>query len=254
MKNYENHLWPLIYDQYNQGRHEKELEFYWQQLKNRAGKALEVACGTGMIFLQLLQRGLDICGFDISGPMLNILEEKAAGQGLAVKDRIANKDMTNFSYPGKFDDIFIPARSFLHLLTQQDQISCLRSVWEHLNDGGRFLLNFFNPDLSRLVADAAGSDKFKLLGTYEHPYLLGEKIDLYYNQKNDIPTQIQHIIWKFSYYGTEHFTNMALRWLYKEEFQLLLMLSGFREWELYGDFDKSPYSQQSPELIWVAKK
>jgi len=43
-------LWPLIYDQFNHGRHEKELEFYKREFKNRRGKVLEIACGPGMIF------------------------------------------------------------------------------------------------------------------------------------------------------------------------------------------------------------
>ncbi|NLY88950.1 MAG: class I SAM-dependent methyltransferase [Firmicutes bacterium] len=74
MINYENHLWPLIYDQFNHGRHEQELEFYRRVLKNRTGKVLEIACGTGMIFLKLLSEGIDIYGRDISEPMLDILK------------------------------------------------------------------------------------------------------------------------------------------------------------------------------------
>lgn len=31
-------------------------------------------------------------------------------------------------------------------------------------------------------------------------------------------------------------------------------LAGFTEWELYGDFDKSPYSYVSQEMIWIVKK
>lgn len=35
---------------------------------------------------------------------------------------------------------------------------------------------------------------------------------------------------------------------------LLLKLTGFSKWELYGDFDKSPYSYESKEMIWIIKK
>lgn len=66
MDNYDNNLWPLIYGQYNHGsRHEKDLEFYYNEVKHRTGKVLEIACGTGMIFLKLLSRGFNIYGLDI---------------------------------------------------------------------------------------------------------------------------------------------------------------------------------------------
>ena len=42
-----------------------------------SGPILEVACGTGMIFLPLLKKGLDIYGFDVSEQMLERLFYKA---------------------------------------------------------------------------------------------------------------------------------------------------------------------------------
>jgi len=73
--NYENCLWPLIYDQYNRGRHEKEFSFYYEELKQRNGKVLEIACGTGMILLKMLIVGMQIKQQSLPG---------ADVQGLAV--------------------------------------------------------------------------------------------------------------------------------------------------------------------------
>lgn len=55
--NYEYEIWTNIYDQFNHGRHEKEREFYRQQLCNIPGAILEIACGTGMILLDYLKAG-----------------------------------------------------------------------------------------------------------------------------------------------------------------------------------------------------
>ena len=255
MNNYENNLWPLIYDQYNQGRHEKELEFYSAELRQSRGKVLEIACGTGMILLNLLSKGVDTYGFDISSDMLELLYKKADSTGIQdIRDRVSKQDMVDFTYDMKFDEIFIPARSFLHLLTQEAQVRCLQNIYNHLNDDGRFLINFFNPNLSFLVKNSVESGQFSLLNTYDHPHEVGEKIKLYYKQENDIPEQIQDITWKFSYSDNEHLSTMRLRWIYKEEFKLLLKLSGFSKWELYGDFEKSPYAYGSPEMVWIVRK
>jgi hypothetical protein len=47
---------------------------------------------------------------------------------------------------------------------------------------------------------------------------------------------------------------MDVRWVYREEFKLLLRLAGFSEWKLYGDFGKSDYDAASSEMIWIAHK
>lgn len=47
---------------------------------------------------------------------------------------------------------------------------------------------------------------------------------------------------------------MDVRWIYREEFKLLLRLGGFTRWELYGDFHKSAYRTDSREMVWIAEK
>ena len=176
--------------------------------------------------------------------------------GLAVRNRVTTQNMVDFKYDMKFDDISIPARSFLHLTTQDEQVKCLKNIYHYLNSGGRFLINFFNPNLSFLVENSVASNEFRHAGTFVHPDQQGEKIELSLNQKNDLPEQIQNITWKwkFSLSDKEYLTNMTVRWVYREEFKLLLRLAGFTEWELYGDFDKSQYSYESPEMVWIARK
>jgi hypothetical protein len=65
MVDYCNDLWPLVYDQYNHGRHEQELAFYTRELAPCTGPILEVACGTGMILweFELLAR---LSGFRVA--------------------------------------------------------------------------------------------------------------------------------------------------------------------------------------------
>jgi len=64
--NYRSKSWAPIYDQFNQGRHQKELEFYRAELKQCASPVLEVACGNGMILLELRHEGFNVYGFDLS--------------------------------------------------------------------------------------------------------------------------------------------------------------------------------------------
>ncbi len=252
--NYEDKFWALIYDQYNTGRHEKELVFYLDELKDCKGPVLEVACGTGMILFKMLEKGLDIYGFDISEEMLQVLYSKAKVEGYSeIRDRVSKQNMLNFHYDKQFDAIFIPARSFLHLTTQEKQIACLRNIFAHLKQRGRLLLNFFNPNLECLLVHSAPSSDYEHFDTFTDPHTK-EPIEVFFKQQNDISKQVQNITWKFVTKDSERETKMYLRWIYKEEFQLLLRVAGFRDWTLYGDFDKSAYCRESNELIWVVEK
>lgn len=252
--NYRDELWALIYDQYNQGRHQKELLFYGTELGDCDGPVLEIACGTGMILLKLLLQGVDIYGFDISKEMLKVLRAKAASMGIDdIHTRVSRQDMRDFHYERSFDAIIIPARSFLHLTEQEDQIACLRTIHTHLRPGGRLMLNFFNPCLD-LILKRVGSDaEYRPLATFAHP-VTGEPIALSCKQVNDVHSQVQNITWRFETGEIEHETSMKVRWIYQEEFKLLLRLAGFAKWELYGDFEKSAFTSDSSEMIWVAEK
>jgi SAM-dependent methyltransferase len=252
--NYEDRLWALIYDQYNQGRHQKELSFYAAELADCLGPVLEVACGTGMMLLKLLQQGVDIYGFDISQEMLEVLHAKARSIGIdGIHTRVSRQDMRDFHYDRSFEAIIIPARSFLHLVEQEDQIACLRAIYAHLRPGGRLLLNFFNPRLDLLLERADPDVEYGPFATYAHP-VTGEPIELSHMQVNDIHSQVQNITWRFRDVETVHEAGMRVRWVYREEFKLLLRLAGFAKWDLYGDFAKSEFTADSSEMIWVAEK
>ena len=252
--NYHSKQWALIYDQFNQGRYQKELAFYRAELKQCAGPVLEVACGNEMIFLELLQEGFDIYGFDISQEMLGSLFGKADALGQQeVRARVSRQNMVDFSYDLKFGGIYIPARSFLHLLSQEEQIQCLRNIHHHLQEGGKFLLNFFNPSLHYLLANAGPAEQFEFIKGFTNPET-GESVRLLCKQENDVVRQEQRILWRFSEGDRTHDVPMKLRWIYKEEFQLLLQLAGFKKWKVYGDFDRSEEVTAGSELIWVAER
>ena len=252
--NYEDNMWALIYDQYNQESHQKVLPFYAAELQDCTGPVLEVACGTGMILLKLLQQGTDIYGFDISEEMLAVLYSKAETLGLGdIHTRVSRQDMCSFHYDFSFDAIFIPARSFLHLTTQEDQIACLTTIYAHLRPGGRLLLNFFNPELEWIVKASKSTPEYKPLATFTHP-ATSKPIELSHKRIYDIQNQVISIDWRFEDGEIEHKTSMTVRWIHREEFKLLLRLAGFERWNLYGDFDKTSFDSNSDEMIWVAEK
>lgn len=61
-----------LYDGLNPIEHDVEL--YCQQAADVDGRVLEIGCGTGRVYLQLLRQGVDAYGIEISREMLAELE------------------------------------------------------------------------------------------------------------------------------------------------------------------------------------
>ena len=248
-------LWALMYDVGNAGRPKGELEFFANELKTCQGPALEIACGTGVVLFEMLRHGIDIYGLDLSTNMLKALYSKAEAIGIAdIQERVTMQNMVNFRYDHQFDAIIVPARSFLYLTSQQDQIDCLRNIHSHLRDGGKLLLNFFNPmAYLEVISGTESAGGFLPMGTFEHPDT-GENVDIKFSYTNDIPNQLQNGLMRFVFGGHSYDYEMPMRWIFKEEFQLLLRLSGFSRWEVYGSFSKKPFKGSDGEMIWKAWK
>jgi len=78
---------------------------------------LEIACGTGRFTAMLAERGADVVGLDISGPMLQQGREKAQRAGVADHLEFMRGDAARLPFP---DDSFdsVVAMRFFHLADQ----------------------------------------------------------------------------------------------------------------------------------------
>jgi SAM-dependent methyltransferase len=113
---------------------------------DRAGTpALELACGSGLPLVELVQRGYEVEGLDSSRDMLDRCRARAAAAGLAVT--LHQGDMQSFSLERRFRSIFVAGGSFTLLTSDEDARQTLRRIHEHLVPGGAALLTLEVPDL-----------------------------------------------------------------------------------------------------------
>lgn len=119
------------------------------------GIALEIGCGTGRILIPIAKSGTKIVGLDSSKSMFSVCLQKLKRESKDVQTKVElmQADAIQFDLYWKFDLIIMPFRAFQHLQTMEDQLTCLSNIYNHLTDKGRFILDLFNPSLSRLVGD-----------------------------------------------------------------------------------------------------
>ena len=256
--NYESQWWGYIYDQMMMQDLPDQLEktryFYHSLIKTDAEPILECACGSGLIFLSLLGADLDIHGFDISVPMLDQLRRNAEQQGFNdIENRLSVQNLISFRYPHKFQTIIIPSNTFSMLSTQADQILALQNIYAHLESNGRLLL-----DLNLASVRELGSSQESQQGrwhTWIHPET-GRTIRQRIVGTLDFDNQLVIDRCYIEYDDQRNEFPMIARWIFREEFQLLLQMAGFTHWHCFGTPEQAPLvlGPEGAQSYWIVHK
>ena len=256
-----NPLVAQLYDQFLPYRDRPDLDFYLQEAVESGGPVLEIGCGTGRVLLPTASAGINITGLDVSVYMLDVCRQALNNEPPHVQERVTlvEGDMREFDLGERFALVTTPFRPFQHLLTVEDQLSCLDCVRRHLVPGGIFILDIFNPSLTALTADNLGREIDE-----ESPFTTPEGIQVRRFAKitaRDLHNQIQDV--ELIYYLThpdgreERIVHaFPMRYLFRFEAEHLLARSGFEVLDLYADFKRTKHDSAGrlSELIFRAKR
>jgi SAM-dependent methyltransferase len=232
------------------------LDFYVGLAKAARGPVLDVGCGTGRILLPCLQAGVDIEGLDLFPGMLERLRAKAEALGL--KPTLHQADMAGFRLSRRFALIIIPFNAFVHNLTTETQLACLRACCEHLLPGGMLVIDLSFPGL-HWIGGESGTRVME--GEMPHPQDASLRIRAWDTRTFDRVAQVQHsfneveILDASGKVITVHPSKTTMRWTYKAEMELLLRAAGFARWQLLGDFDGRSLQNETDAMIvqaWTA--
>jgi len=236
-----------------------DREFYLNYSLNIGGKTLELGCGTGRVLIPIAKAGINITGLDLSDNMLSVCRKKLTALDEDIQKRVTliNGSMTDFNIDDKFNLITIPFRAFQHILSVDDQLSCFKCINRHLGKNGLLIFDVFlvnlkiiaNPRINEEIDDFPEyelDDGRRLRRTYR--IISSSAID----QCNDIE-MTYHLTDKNG--NTEQIVQaFSMRYFFKFEIEHLLSRSGFQIIEIFGNFDKSPLKDKSPEMIIMAEK
>jgi SAM-dependent methyltransferase len=214
---------------------------------------LELGCGTGRLLQPLLAAGAHVVGLDRDSIMLEVARRRLTDYRDRV--RLVDGDMRCFSLPGRFNLAVIGLNTFMHLLTTNDQLDCLEAIRAHLRPGGTLILDLANPHAA--VRDTP-------LGVVQHRFTkpaetgTGAPVTLWSSTMLAPAVQLTHTTLFFD--ETDAATGLlcrtvaevTLRLTYRFELELLLARTGFAIKHLYGDYESSPYDDDSERLLCLA--
>jgi len=252
---------PELYDLVTPGTFRGDAAWYRRQAKECRGPVLELGAGTGRITLGVAEDGVPIHALDSDRAMLVALRLKVAKQSREIQKRIVviDADMRGFQLPERFPLIIAPFRTFLHNLTEDDQLSCLRCVWEHLRPGGRFAFNVFHPSLEFMAQHAgAQAGTWRWEGTF--PSADGGCVMRSEATRYDTVRQRVHSQHRYEEYGPDGMLRrtflhqLELSYLYPADIRRLLEQAGFGSVHISGGFDGRPVQQETDELVIEASR
>ena len=196
----------------------------------RGHHGLELCSGAGKLLIHLARNGYEVVGLDLSHEMLEICRKDMAEEDEEVQRsiRLVQGDMCTFDLGKTFDFIILEDDGFGYLLTQEDQISCLRRVRQHLSNEGYFFLSCTTPE-KEWASSAPGEyeyDPILQIKTAEH---LWSVVDDSGNEK---------IV-------KEGFERRKLT--YPCELELLLRFVGLHVVHRWGDLDRNAFVDPSKQ-------
>ncbi|MDX6481818.1 MAG: hypothetical protein QOG85_2328 [Gaiellaceae bacterium] len=193
------------------------------------GGALELAVGTGRIAVPLATRGIRVAGIDFAPPMIEQLNRKTDAIDAVVGD------MTTTRAGGTFSLAYLVFNSINNVTTQEGQTAAFANAAAHLVPGGCFVIEVgVPPDRPWTVFDLGDEH----VGVDEYDALTQRLVSHHFSLRNGE--------WKRA--------AGEFRAVSPPELDLMARLAGMELRERWADWDRSPFTAESPKHVSVWEK
>jgi ubiquinone/menaquinone biosynthesis C-methylase UbiE len=233
-----------------------DIELYVGYANLVGGPILELGCGTGRVLRHLATFDYQVTGLDSSESMIEIARSRLGSQVETGTIDLMHGDMRDLKElaGSDFRLVIIAVNSFLHLLTQEDQLEALRQIRNLIDRDGLLVIDVFNPtpDVLSRMAD-------RYLFDAEWTRSNGNTVQRFSHRQLDVADQT--ILTRLFYDHLSesgslqrHSTSYTMRYVHRFEMELLLRHSGFEIEGFYGSYALDPFEHDSDQIIAVAHR
>jgi len=207
-----------------------DIPFYVELARQAPGPIIELAIGNGRVAIPVAQAtGRTVIGIDSSPSMLEQARSRAAEAGVELELR--EGDMRDLALDEPAGLIYCPFRALLHVPTWAGRRHTFERVASSLRPGGRFAWNAFAFD-HHIAARLDGQD-VETPVPHTVRYAVGDnRVDL------TLDNGAVSSIW----------------WATKNEWLGLIDVAGFQLEALYGGFGGEPFTEDSREYVFIARR
>jgi SAM-dependent methyltransferase len=202
-------------------------------------RVLDLPCGPGRFSIELARRGFGVTGVDRTVLYLNEARKRAKQQKLDVE--FVRQDMRRFVRTKAFDACINMYTSIGYFEDPADDLKVCRNVCRSLRPGGRFLIQ-------------TGGKEW--LAREFRPRDWREEAGAFILEERKVApgwTGIENR-WVIIHEGKVREFRFFLRLYSSGELSGMLKLAGFKNVDIYGSVDGTPYDDKSRWLVAVARK
>jgi ubiquinone/menaquinone biosynthesis C-methylase UbiE len=207
-----------------------DVAFYVSLALQADGPLVELAIGNGQVAIPIAQAtGRRVIGIDSSAAMLDQARKRAAEAGVELE--LIEGDMQDLALAEPAALIYCPFRALLHLPTWADRRRTFERVAASLRPNGRFAWNAFA--FAHQVAAHLDGVRQEEPVPHTYRYAVGDnRVDM------TLADGAKSSLW----------------WATKNEWLGLLDVAGLQVEALYGGFAGRPFTDDSREYVFIARR
>jgi SAM-dependent methyltransferase len=215
---------------------------------NRVKSSLSVACNTGFYVVMFRRLGVDAVGIDDSPKMIDKARANSVACGVTVDFVCGDYQTLAKRFSEGFDIITLMTDSISHVKSRADLNKIFEGLFATLNPGGLLILQTKNYELilknqerfQPPISHRSGSDETIFFRVFDfNPKSIEYSIVKYHKHETQ---------WHNQVLNTEIFPYL------KNDLEAMLRGAGFKEIQVYRDFNFEDFDKNSSECIIVAHK
>lgn len=232
-----------------------DVPFYLNSIMAVGDPVLEFGCGSGRLLRPIAAAGYRVTGLDQSTTMLDRARSRI-GSAKAKRLITLHQGSMTGSGPlpgGPFGVAIFSLNGLMHLTEPREQLAALRAARSALDPRGQLLI-----DVLHATPDTLRSYEIGVVheGAWQRDD--GSRVDKFSARRISAAEQLIDTQLWYDLVDPEGnlrrvSTSFDLRYLHRNELELMLELAGFAEWQVYGGYDLEPFTDQSERLIIAAE-
>lgn len=230
--------YSLVYQRRDDAEAESVIDLIDKTIRPQKGSSvLDVGCGRGRHAFAFARRGYDVAGIDLSELAISEAVARAAELGLEVRFR--RMDMREAFCNGCIDLVVNLFTAFGYFDDDQDHERAISAMCTSLRSGGWLVQDFLNAPY--VEANLVPEDTVEVEGRTitQTRWIEAGRIMKEICIRSD---------------GVSQRFVESVRLLTVDDFRELYTRCGFSIEHLYGSYDGSQYTEDSPRLIIMARK
>ncbi|WP_374573627.1 trans-aconitate 2-methyltransferase [Phenylobacterium sp.] len=229
-----------LYDRMNPGR--DDFAFY-RPMVMTAASVLDVGCGTGAMLHEAREAGHAgrLCGLDPAPGMLAQARRRGDIEWVL-------GDLSTAAFAREFDLVVMTGHAFQVFVTDDEIARALAAARAALRPGGRFAFETRNPE-ARAWETWDQEERPAVSGPEGSPVTMSRKVTRPFDGRC---VSFTHTF-SSPAWDAPRISRSTLRFLGLSELDAALAAAGFSVEARHGDWDGSPVTSASPEIITIAR-